>query len=297
MHNIVVAGGDSRDIWLCQMLLKQGHHVKAWGIQAPGVASFAIDDPPPDVLIGPMTGIGEDGWMQTLDGRVRLTEDFLNRMGPNPLIAAGLIGPTLVARCRSLHIRTVQYRLESSFMWLNAVPTAEGAIAAAIGKSGRTLFERPIGIIGFGRVGLVLADRLKRYGAVPIIFERSLDKRAMARSLGLQSYSLEDERRPVLDGVFNTAPAPVLGPEWFAADGPEWVIDLASIPGGLVQELRGAQYIADRYQQILSLPGKVAPIRAAEIIWETLAFTLEEEWHDGPVVGSARWSRDGGFPL
>jgi dipicolinate synthase subunit A len=182
-------------------------------------------------------------------------------------------------------------------MWLNAVPTAEGAIAAAIGKSGRTLFERPIGIIGLGRVGLVLADRLNRYGAVPIIFERSLDKRAMARALGLQSYALEDERRPFLDGVFNTAPAPVLGPEWFGLDGPEWVIDLASIPGGLVQELRGAQYIADRYQQILSLPGKGAPIRAAEIIWETLGLTLEEEWQDGPAAGSAHWSRNGGFPL
>lgn len=297
MHNIVVAGGDTRDVWLCQMLQQRGHQVRAWGMGIPGVGPYALDDEAPDMLIGPMTGIGEDGWMQTADGRVRLTEDLLVQMGPGGLLAAGLIGPSIVAHCQKLGMQTIQYRLKSSFMWLNAVPTAEGAIAAAIGRSGRTLFERPIGIIGFGRVGLVLADRLARYGAHPVIFERAAEKRAMARALGHPAYSLDEERHPLLDGLFNTAPAPVLGAGWFDSGGPEWIIDLASIPGGLIPELYGAPFVADRYQQILSIPGKVAPIRAAEIIWETLGLALEEEWEDAKTVGSARWGRNGGLPL
>lgn len=297
MHHIVIAGGDTRDVWLGQMLQERGHHVRTWGMNAPGIPPFALLDDVPTVLIGPMTGVGEDGWMQAADGRVRVTDDLLTRMGAGTLLAAGLIAPGLVTRCQELGIRTIQYRLKSSFMWLNAVPTAEGAIAAAVGRSGRTLFERPIGVIGFGRVGLVLADRLARYGARPIVFERSAEKRAMARALGHPAHPVQQERRPLLDGVFNTAPAPVLDANWFDADGPDWVIDLASIPGGLVPELRGASFIEDRYEQILSIPGKVAPIRAAEIIWETLGLALEEEWEDGKIVGSARWSRNGGFPL
>lgn len=298
MHHVVVAGGDTRDSWLGQMLVDRGYHVRTWGIRVPGIAPFALTEgPPPDVLIGPMTGIGDDGWMQTVEGRIRLSDELLVRMGPASLLAAGLIGPMVVRRCEEIGIQTVQYRLQSSFMWLNAVPTAEGAIAAAIGKSGRTLFGRPIGVIGLGRVGLVLADRLSRYGARPVVFERAAEKRALAQAMGHRAYALDLDTLPLLDGVFNTAPAPVLGPEWFGPDGPDWVIDLASLPGGLVPELRGAPFIQDRYQQILSIPGKVAPMRAAEIIWETLGLALEEEWEDGRAIGRERWGRNGGLPL
>lgn len=297
MQRIVIAGGDSRDVWLGQMLQESGHQVRAWGISAPGIAPYLVADEPPTVLIGPMTGIGDDGWMQTADGRVRLTDEVLRHMGAGALVAAGLIGPGIAGRCRELTIRTIQYRQESTFMWLNAVPTAEGALAAAVGRSGRTLFERPIGVVGFGRVGAVLADRLGRYGARPVVFERSPQRRAMARALGHPSHALDTATRPIVDGVFNTVPAPVLDGSWFGADGPEWVIDLASVPGGLVPDLRGASFVTDRYEQILGIPGKVAPIRAAEIIWETLSLALEEEWQDGEADGRARWSRNGGFPL
>ncbi len=297
MHSIVVAGGDTRDVWLCQMLQSRGHHVRTWGIRVPGVAAFTLSDPAPTVLIGPMTGIGEDGWMQAADGRVRLTEEFLSRMPGGALLAAGLIADGIAERCLKLGIQTIQYRLKSSFMWLNAVPTAEGAIAHAIGRSGQTLFGRPLGIIGFGRVGLVLADRLSRYGALPLVFERTAEKRAMARALGHRTLPLDADPRPPLDGLFNTAPAPVLTGDWFGADGPDWVIDLASIPGGLTPELRGAPFIADRYEQILSIPGKVAPIRAAEIIWETLGLALEEDSEDGKIVRRAHWRSNGRFPL
>jgi dipicolinate synthase subunit A len=297
MQRIVIAGGDSRDVWLGQMLQQRGHHVRAWGLAAPGIAPYVVSDEPPTVLIGPMTGVGDDGWMQTQDGRVRLNDEVLKQMGPGALVAAGLIGPGIVRRCQELNIRTIQYRQEATFMWLNAVPTAEGAIAAAVGRSGRTLFERPIGVVGYGRVGAVLADRLARYGARPVVFDRSPDRRAMARALGHKSLALEAPARPLLDGAFNTVPAPVLDGSWFDLEGPEWVIDLASVPGGLIPDLRGASFVADRYEQILGIPGKVAPVRAAEIIWETLSLALEEEWQDGETDGRARWSRNGGFPL
>ncbi len=297
MRSIVVAGGDTRDVWLCQMLRDRGYHVRGWGLEAEGVPPYVPADPAPDVVIGPMTGIGSDGGMQTINGTVTLTRDVLERMGTGGLVAAGLIGSRVMEWCRAIGIRTVQYRLESSFMWLNAIPTAEGAIQAAIGRSGKTLFDRPVGVIGFGRVGMVLADRLSRYGARVVVFERLIEKRAMARALGHPAYPLEVTPRPHLDGVFNTAPAPVLNASWFHGSGPEWIIDLASIPGGVVPELAMSESMRMKYQQILSIPGKVAPIRAAEIVWETLGLVLEEEWDDGKPIGSANWGRNGGFPL
>ncbi|NMP21846.1 dipicolinate synthase subunit DpsA [Sulfobacillus harzensis] len=297
MRSIVVAGGDTRDAWLCRMLRDRGYHVRGWGLETAGVPPYAPSDPAPDVLIGPMTGIDQDGRMGTMLGTATVSKPLLERMGSGALLAAGLIADPVVAWCRELGIRTVQYRLESSFMWLNTVPTAEGAIAAAIGRSGDTLFHRPVGIIGFGRVGMVLADRLSRYGAEVVIFERLAEKRAMARALGHPVYPLDASPRPRLDGLFNTAPAPVLDRQWFEPTGPAWVIDLASIPGGLCPELKGTPEVSHKYAQILSIPGKVAPRRAAEIIWETLSMALEEEWEDAGAEGCQNRCRNGGFAL
>jgi dipicolinate synthase subunit A len=297
MHKIVVAGGDSRDVWLAHMLQDRGHRVWSWGMRDSGIPSYGDQDPNPDVFIGPMTGIDEDGVMGTIDGPIMLTPDWLMRMAPRGLIAAGLIADPVLQWCRDLNLRTVQYRLLTSFMWLNAVPTAEGALKAAIGLSGYTLFDRPVGVIGFGRVGLILADRLRRYGSRPIIFERQSERRTMARALGLNAYSLEVWPLPEVDGLFNTAPAPVLDHRWFEAERPFWVIDLASLPGGLVPHLTDNPLVKARYQHILSIPGKVAPIRAAEIIWETLALWLEEEWRDEKISRGENWDRHGGFAL
>jgi dipicolinate synthase subunit A len=281
------------------MLSTCGYSVKTWGIRAEGLPLFEpTRDIPPDLLIGPMTGIADDGRMQTHEGSITLSEELLLNMGRGSVLAAGLVGDRLARRCRDRGIGVIQYRLTSSFMWLNAVPTAEGAIQAAIGRSGRTLFARPVGVIGLGRVGLILTDRLSRYGAQPVVFERSAEKRAMAQALGYPAYPLNEMPRPTLDGVFNTAPAPVLDMSWFEEAGPYWIIDLASIPGGLVPELRTCALVPERYEQILSIPGKVAPIRAAEIVFETLLLALdEEEWQDGTPVGSAGRRRNGGLPL
>lgn len=297
MRSIVVAGGDTRDAWLCRMLRDRGYSVRGWGLETAGMPPFAPSDPAPDVLIGPMTGIDEQGRMTTLLGSATVTRALLERMGSGALVAAGLIAAPVLEWCRELRIRTVQYRLESSFMWLNAIPTAEGALQAAIGRSGKTLVDRPIGVIGYGRVGMVLANRLARYGAQVVVFERLTEKRAMARAFGHPAYPLDVSPRPPLDGVFNTAPAPVLDASWFQPGGPDWIIDLASIPGGLVPTLKANPQIHDKYEQILSLPGKVAPIRAAEIIWETLGLVLEEEWEDAGVDGSQSWRGNGGFAL
>lgn len=275
MTNVVVAGGDPRDRWLCHTLVEQGFNVQTWGMSVEGFSQFDPDHPDvsPNLLIGPMTGIDETGSMDVAEGSVRVTDAMLVRMGDEGVIAAGLVSPVIQHRAHVLGIRTIEYRKESSFMWLNAVPTAEGAVKDAIGRSGRTLYDRPLAILGFGRVGSVLALRLQAYGARITVYDRSLEKRAMARAYGFRALPLS-ELPPHVDGIFNTIPAPVLDERWVSHTHPAWIIDLASIPGGLTPSVREAVALSDRYQWTLGIPGKIAPIRAAEIIWETLELEL-----------------------
>lgn len=274
MHKVVVAGGDTRDAWLCRFLADQGFSVSTMGFHVLSLPDFDSEGEAPDIFIGPMTGIEFDGRMETMDGVTFFTEDLLRRMPSGSILAAGLVSDPLVRVANDQGIRIIQYRLEDTFMWLNTVPTAEGAIRAAMGRSGYTLFGRPIAVLGFGRVGSILSLRLKAYGAIVDTYDRSPERRAMARAMGFPSYALSQRQRPI-DGVFNTVPAPVLDEDWVYGTEPAWIIDLASKPGGLVSSLKKRATMDSRYCQILGLPGMVAPIRAAEIVWETLSLAWE----------------------
>ncbi len=272
---VVVAGGDPRDRWLCLLLHDRGYHLRTWGMAIKGLPAYQPDqDPAPNILIGPMTGIGGDGRMQVAHGIVTLPVTVMENMGAGAVIAAGLIASPTLDYAQAAGIRTVQYRKESSFMWLNAVPTAEGAIQAAIGLSGRTLYDRPLAVIGFGRVGSVLGLRLQAYGAHVTVYDRSLEKRAMARAYGFPAFPLATLPREI-DGIFNTVPAPILDEHWITDTGNAWIIDLASNPGGLTPAMREHPALSGRYQWVLGLPGQIAPARAAEIIWETLSLVLD----------------------
>jgi dipicolinate synthase subunit A len=244
-----------------------------------------------------MTGIDAEGGMQTMDGRVTLPSAWVDRLLPGSLLAAGLIAPSWIARARQRGVRTVQYRMEPSFMWLNALPTAEGAIKAALGESGYTLSGRPLAILGCGRVGTVLALKLAALGARVRVLDRSRERRAMAEAFGLCTHPLRLEAVNGVDGLFNTIPAPVLDESWLRTTDPAWIIDLASDPGGLSADVRPTWQHHPRYRHLLGLPGLTAPIRAAEIIWQTLCLALEEETSNGTTVGNSSGSRYGGFSL
>ena len=129
---------------------------------------------------------------------------------------------------------------------LNAVPTAEGAIAEAINETEKTLWRSKCLVVGFGRTGKALAFRLKALGAV---IKNS-------------------------DIVFNTVPVLLIGEkELLAAQKETLFIDLASKPGGI--DFSAAEKTGLKVLRLLSLPGKTAPKTAGEIIAETVLRILK----------------------
>ncbi len=274
---VVVAGGDARDAWLCRFLEDQGYEVQSFGFHVEGVPPFRPGQEPLNIFIGPMTGIDANGRMDTMDGEVVLTPDIFHDMREGAVVAAGLIAPSIKERAHTFGLRTIEYRNQTTFMWLNAVPTAEGAMKSAIGRSGFTLYHRPVAVLGFGRVGSVLALRLQAYGALSEVFDRGFEKRAMASAMGFPVHPLDSKWCPPVDGVFNTIPAPILTREWMESTDRAWIIDLASKPGGLSASIASDPAIGLRYESYLGVPGHIAPRRAAEIIWETLASVLQDQ--------------------
>ncbi len=155
----------------------------------------------------------------------------------------------------------------------NAVLTAEGAIAAAVQKTDFSLWESRILVIGYGRVGKVLTDRLSGFCGELTVSARSGRDISMIKALGinhLYTPNISDcaER---FDIVFNTVDikfdysvaAVFAGAHFF---------DLSS-RGGFIGDTAVKHGI--RYEPLPAIPAKTAPVTAGKIIAETVIELLK----------------------
>lgn len=159
----------------------------------------------------------------------------------------------------------------------NALPTGEGAIQLAMERMPITIHGCRALVIGFGRVGQVMAWQLSALGAKVSVAARRSGPLAMARVHG---YGTEQIGHLVgwlgsYDLIINTVPAPVLGErELMDVRGDCLIIDLASAPGGV--DLAAAARLSRQTVWALSLPGKVAPATAGGAIRDTIYQILSE---------------------
>lgn len=165
----------------------------------------------------------------------------------------------------------IDYSKNEAFLWYNAIPTAEGAIALAMEKMDTTVHGAEITVVGYGRIGSYLATALRSLGGKVTVVARNVKQRTPAEISGVNAVGFEDFEAPLscADIVFNTVPSKVIGENELAAirTGTA-IIDLASLPGGADEtECRrhGIELI-----RALGLPGKVAPKTAGQAIFKTV---------------------------
>jgi len=196
-------------------------------------------------------------------------DELMSVCGKNRLILGGMVG--INAEC------IVDYANREELLIRNAVPTAEGAIAIAMEEMKTTLHGSRALVLGYGRIGFCLAERLKHLGADTTVAARSLKSRALAVNSGLNAVGFDNFEASLsgCDVVFNTIPQKILDADALSAlrTGTA-IIDLASLPGGV--DDYAASALGIRVIHALALPGKVAPITAGGIIADTVISILRE---------------------
>lgn len=165
----------------------------------------------------------------------------------------------------------------NDFAILNAIPTAEGAVQLAMEKTSYALRGRSALVIGYGRVGKILAHYLYNIGLRVAVSARKAEDFAWIRALGyaeLNTMQLQG-RLSGHDMVFNTVPHLVL-PYMRLVELKKdcLIIDVASKPGGV--DFKAAEKLGLKVEWALSLPGKVAPESAAAYMRDTLYAILRE---------------------
>lgn len=154
---------------------------------------------------------------------------------------------------------------------LNSIPTAEGAIQIAMEKSLITLHNSKCLVLGFGRIGKILAKMLLGIGAQVYCEARKEQDIAWIKSYGYNAIQLNDLDNNLgdFDFIFNTIPYLILDKSRLSLIKSECLlIDLASKPGGI--DFEEAEKLKLQTDWALALPGKVAPKTAAGYIYEII---------------------------
>ena len=271
---ISILGGDLRQVCLARLLSEDGWMVTTWGLEKGGGDGGAPLDQAleGDILLLPMP-VCRNGMLHLpLTDTELEAERLWARLRYDQLLLGGMTGDLSRRLMADYGLTLLDYYDREETQVANAVPTAEGALQLAMESTDRTLHDSRCLIIGYGRIGRLLA-----LGAEVTVSARKYGDLAWIEAWGcrgVQTGALTGQLDR-FDLIFNTAPALILDGTRLRETREDCVIiDLASAPGGV--DLEAAKRLSRQAIPAPGLPGKVAPRTAAAAIRDSVYHILEE---------------------
>lgn len=195
----------------------------------------------------------------------------------NKVVFAGIVSSLIEdVKPSGLYIR--DYYQREDFLIPNALLTAEGAVSIALKEYGKSIFSSRCLVVGFGRIGKILAKLLKNMGAKVTVSARSVKDISLAKISGFETTNVSKiNEKADFDLIFNTVPALVLDAAVLSfLSSARMIIDLASAPGGT--DKFAAEELGIKLIPALGIPGKCFPEAAGEIIADVTYKMIEEEF-------------------
>lgn len=287
---IAVLGGDARQISAASALDAHGMRVLAWGMgeerQLPVSVRCCRDwreaTEAARVLLLPLP-VSHDGVhlnCPLTSGEEAVRLDLIFGCARGRLILGGRFPEPLLRRAEGLGVRCVDYFDSEILQLKNALPTAEGAIEIAMRELPVTLDGAHAAVIGYGRIGALLSQKLLALGARVTVYARRPEVLTEAVLHHCDAISLTVGAEAVLSRIsrdvrviFNTVPSPLFSEAVIKGIPKGCVfIDLASAPGGI--DRIAAEREGVRCIWATALPGKYAPETAGQIIADTARHIL-----------------------
>lgn len=243
---VAVLGGAERELEIVRSFLGACADVVTFGgIPNNDFAHLAVDSleralRDSDVLVGPMPGVGVDNSLFAPHSPepIRVDETSLAVAKSGSLFFSGRSTQTMRRAGEVFGVEFCDIGEDDYVQVQHAIPTAEAAIALAVRKTNETICGSRCLVIGYGRIGQVLASYLRGWGARVTVAARRPEIRARAEALGIDTIDTsEDALRAsaaIADLIFTTATANLLDRAVLAAvPASALVIDLVSPPGGM----------------------------------------------------------------
>lgn len=283
-YDAAIIGGDLRQIYLSGVLEKSGYKVITYGLNDKDLninlkkaknAEEAIKSS--KTVIAPIpfskdkthvTGLSSN----SIDFFKELTvQEFLSHLGQEHYLIGGNIPKEAIEYCSIKNIPYYDLMKNDEITLLNAIATAEGAIAEAICKSVVNLHRNTCLVLGYGRCAKVLAAKLNGLGSKVTVCARNQQSLVEAYTNNFSCLKLNELKNSIhgFNYIFNTIPAVILNKELLSLLSKETtIIDIASSPGGL--DYNAAKELNLNAHLCLGIPGKTAPKASAEILAEAI---------------------------
>ncbi len=261
---IAIFGNSKRMEVLANRFLEDGSEVSVFKS-----ASTLPDYIDSDLCVLPIPTLNKDGFINFKDGSEVTYRELLNIIDKRCKIVSCNF------YCDEYNIVDINKR--EDFAYLNAIPTAEAAIVLSIQNKGTTIYNSKCLICGFGRIGKILASKLKSLNAFVTVSARNEKDIAYINALGLNSIKSSEiiDNLSDFDMVFQTVPNRILTEEILTKQAKRpLIVELSSACNGT--DMLAAERLGYKAVDGTNLPEKFMPYTAGEILYEIINRIMEE---------------------
>lgn len=283
-----ILGGDFRNVELVKLLAKEKNIVYTYGlekeIQKLESDNIIICDDikelqDTDIVITSIP-LSKDNininMPLNIYGKESKIDEALKVMN-NRLIFTGSVSSEILRKFKLYNIEILDIMKNEEFAVLNAIPTAEETIRIIIDNTKKVLHNANCLIMGYGRIGKVLAKKLNALSVkVECLVSDNIEK-IWCRVEGYNYIEFENIKNKSdllkkYDIIINTIPKIILTDELKEIRKDTLIIDLASKPYGIDRSIVKQENL--NFIEALGLPGKSAPITVAENMYELIKNTI-----------------------
>ena len=286
-NRYLVLGGDLRNIKLAGMLADDGNRVYSFGQDR---SDEILDDgriekctslktamEKAQVIIGPVPFSSNEDFINAPFAHDKIMIDDLMKTNKSKIFISGSIKENLKKQLDEKYMEVIDIMKRDDLAILNTIATAEGTIEVAIKNTDKILQGSRVLILGFGRVGKIVANKFSKMSAIVTCAARKVSDLAWIKAYGYNSLNINDMLYDLkeFDIIINTVPQTILRErELKHIDAEALLIDLASSPGGIDGKM--ATSMGLNFIWALALPGRIAPSSSAKFIKDTVYTILEE---------------------
>lgn len=286
-NRYLVLGGDLRNVKLAGMLADDGNRVYSFGQDR---SDETLDDgriekctslktamEKAQVIIGPVPFSSNEDFINAPFAHDKIMIDDLMKTNKGKIFISGSIKDNLRKQLDEKYMEVIDIMKRDDLAILNTIATAEGTIEVAIKNTDKILQGSRVLILGFGRVGKIVANKFSKMSAIVTCAARKVSDLAWIKAYGYNSLNINDMLYDLkeFDIIINTVPQTILRErELKHIDAEALLIDLASSPGGIDGKM--AKSMGLNFIWALALPGRIAPSSSAKFIKDTVYTIIEE---------------------
>lgn len=278
---IGILGGDLRNVYLANEMSKKGMKIYVYGLEKAtelnkeiitfeNIDSFLENV---EVVVGPIPFEKKEYVNMPFSQNDIRAEEVLSKCR-NKKVILGQLNEKYV----SSNITDIAKNEE--FMSKNAVATAEGTIQIILNNIKRNIEGSKVLVLGYGRCGKVISDKLNKLNAKVSTTYRSLGEQEYFEKNWIKGVIIDDLKKELkenyYDVIVNTIPEKIINKDVIKyINATTLFIDIASNPGGIDKEEALKKEIKVIHE--LGIPGKKAPETSAQIIMELVNKIIKKD--------------------